>query len=243
MTDQAHGAVWKSDTLTKTYLDGVRAAIPGQAERLDIMLRLIRANGRPVLRFLDLGCGDGILGRVLLCEWPDAHGMFVDFSEAMLNAARALLRDSANQSLLNLDYGDPGWVAHIAGHAPFDVIVSGFSIHHQPDARKREIYTEIHSLLAPGGIFINIEHVKSATPWGERLFEDLFVDRLTEAHAASGKTRAELAREFYNRPDKTANILAPVETQLSWLRELGFEDVDVFSKTFELCLMAGRKGS
>jgi hypothetical protein len=29
-------------------------------------------------------------------------------------------------------------------HAPFDAIVSGYSIHHQPDSRKREIgYEEV----------------------------------------------------------------------------------------------------
>ena len=71
----------------------------------------------------------------------------------------------------------------------------------------------------------------------------LFVDRLVAYHAqaGSGKTRDEMAAEFYDRPDKAANILAPVETQLAWLREIGFTDVDCYSKTFELCVLAGRK--
>ena len=235
-------AVWKSASLTQAYLSGVRAAIPSQAERMDIMLRLLAANGRPVARFLDLGCGDGVLGRVVLGPYPQAHGVFLDFSEPMLAAARAQL--DARHTLLCVDYGDPDWLRSMAGWAPFDAVVSGFSIHHQPDARKREIYAEIHSLLAPGGMFVNIEHVQSATPWGSRIFDEMFVDRLAEYHARhSGKTREQVAEEFYNRPDKAANILAPVDVQLGWLREIGFVDVDCFSKTFELCLFAGRRAA
>jgi tRNA (cmo5U34)-methyltransferase len=37
---------------------------------------------------LDLGCGNGILGKFLLNKFPSAHGLFIDFSEPMLDAAR-----------------------------------------------------------------------------------------------------------------------------------------------------------
>ena len=41
--------------------------------------------------------------------------------------------------------------------------------------------------------------------------------------------------------DKAANRLAPLETQLAWLREIGFRDVDCYWKQFELAVMAGYK--
>jgi tRNA (cmo5U34)-methyltransferase len=236
--------VWQSPDLARRYLSGVRSAIPSQPERIEIMLRLLVANDKPVRFFLDLGCGDGVLGAAILTRFPKASGAFVDFSEPMLAAARAQL-DNGEHAFWNIDYGDPEWVADLRGYLSFDAIVSGFSIHHQPDARKHEIYREIYDLLDPGGIFINIEHVKSATPWGEQVFDTMFVDRLTAYNQALDptRTRADIAAEFYNRPDKAANILAPVETQLTWLREIGFVDVDCYSKTFELCLMAGRKAN
>jgi len=52
---------------------------------------------------------------------------------------------------------------------------------------------------------------------------------------------AHLAQEFYNRPDKEANILAPVELQCNWLRKIGFEDVDCYFKIFELAVFGGRR--
>lgn len=58
---------------------------------------------------------------------------------------------------------------------------------------------------------------------------------------ASGKTRQQVDEEFYSRPDKAANILAPVENQCSWLREIGFVHVDCYFKLFELALFGGIK--
>ena len=39
------------------------------------------------------------------------------------------------------------------------------------------------------------------------------------------------------RPEaEKENIPAPVETQCQWLRDIGFQEVDCFFKTFELAL-------
>ena len=51
----------------------------------------------------------------------------------------------------------------------------------------------------------------------------------------------ELSRTYLERPDKEENILAPVEQQCSWLRDLGFADVDCFFRLFELALFGGRR--
>ena len=40
---------------------------------------------------------------------------------------------------------------------------------------------------------------------------------------------------------KKENILATVEAQCQWLRQIGFADVDCFLKIFELALFGGRK--
>jgi hypothetical protein len=122
---------------------------------------------------------------------------------------------------------------------PFDVVVSGYSIHHQPDVRKREIYQQIFELLVKGGLFLNIEHVSSPSPWVAAVNDELFIDRLHGHH--QHKTRDEVAQEFYHRPDKAANILAPVEAQCEWLREIGYADVDCYLKIFELATFGGRR--
>ncbi len=232
--------VWQSPAVTRTYLRDVRGAIPLAAEQIDILLRVIGAAGRPIERFLDLGCGDGILAAALLERHPRARGVLLDFSEPMLAAARQKLRRLVRRlRFVCADYGDPAWVRLVPGGAPFDAILSGFSIHHQPDRRKRALYAEIFGLLRPGGVFLNLEHVSSPSRWIESAWDDYMIDALHRFHR--GEPRDQVARRYHFRPDKQANILAPMERQCRWLRRIGFEDVDCFFKSFELALFGGRR--
>lgn len=236
--------VWQTNELTQTYLTGIRGAIPLAQEQIDVMMRLIRAACPDVTAVLDLGCGDGILGQAVIDQYPKAKGVFADFSEPMLEAARKRMDGNGRCTFVQLDYGQKGWKNNLPPDLQrYEVIVSGFSIHHQADERKKEVYAELYNLLAPGGIFLNLEHVASHSAWIEHRFEEFFIDALFafQQGIASGKTRQQVDDEFYSRPDKAANILAPVEDQCNWLREIGFVHVDCYLKVFELALFGGIK--
>lgn len=238
-------SLWQTRGLTAAYLEGVRAAIPGADLQLAVLGKIVQTWCPHPTRVLDLGCGDGILGRYLLDLCAPAKVLMIDFSDPMLDAARRQVGEDARVAVLKADFGAPAWLDAVTPHSPLDVVVSGFAIHHQPDARKRVLYAEIHDLLAPGGVFLNLEHVASASSAGERLFDEFFIDHLYELHSASdpGETRAQVADRYYDRPDKKENLLASVNAQCSWLREIGFGDVDCFFKVFELALFGGRKAS
>ena len=236
---------WQSKELAQTFLEGVRGAIPGANFQLEVLSKIV-SMWRPLpSKMLDLGCGDGALGRMLLDTYPTAHMIFADFSEPMLEALRKQIGSNQRAAIMKVDFATPAWAKGFEVEKPFDVIVSGFAVHHQPDDRKKELYAEIYGLLSEGGVFLNLEHVSSATPSGSVLFDSFFVDHLLRFHrdTTPSKTRQEIEEAFYQRPDKKENILAPVETQCQWLREIGFQDVDCFFKVFELALFGGRKAS
>ncbi len=236
--------VWKAPALAASYLHGVRAAVPLATEQIEAMMRLVVARKEPVASFLDLGCGDGILAAALLEKYPDSKGVLLDFSEPMIRSAKTNLQQYGENLVFEIvDYAESSWIQAVASALPFDVVVSGFSIHHQPDERKRQLYSEIHDLLRPGGLFVNIEHVSSPTKWIERVWDNCFIDSMYALTLKEGcaETRDEVAREFYYRPDKHANILAPVELQCDWLREIGYVDVDCYFKVFELAVFGGRR--
>ncbi len=235
--------IWKLPAIVNRYLS-YRAAIPLVHEQIGIMMSILKTRTQPIEKFLDLGCGDGILGATILGTYPNSRGVLADFSEPMLEEARGQLKDYANQLVFeNLDYGDPTWVNRMQAEAPFDAIVSGYSIHHQPDARKRPIYAEIYSLLKPGGWFINIEHIAASSQLAVDLFNNHIIDGRYAIEKANGgsKTRQEILDTFMERPDKDANILLPVEIQCDWLREIGYEEVDCYFRVYELAVFGGRR--
>jgi hypothetical protein len=96
-------------------------------------------------------------------------------------------------------------------------------------------------LLSDGGLFLNLEHVSSPTPRGEEISNDAMTEHLYLRRRERGEevTPEQVRRDFLERPDRAANILASVEEQCGWLRDIGFQDVDCFWKYFELAIFGG----
>jgi SAM-dependent methyltransferase len=241
---QRRDTVWQQPELVQTFINEVRGGVPYAADQIAVMLRVIAAGGVPVRRIADLGCGSGVTAAAILAAHPDAHAVLVDFSEPMMAAARQQLGGrTPTPAFVAADLATPEWAQRIEAHAPFDVIASSYAIHHLPDARKRALYGEIFALLGPAGVFVNIEHVASATARVEAMSDALIVDSIHAFQIRKGgtRTREQVATEFVHRPDKAANILAPVEAQCEWLRAIGYVDVDCFFKVFELAVFGGRR--
>jgi tRNA (cmo5U34)-methyltransferase len=167
-------------------------------------------------RILDLGTGDGRLLALLLEAHPERSGVGVDSSELMLAAARERFAGESRVELVRHDLAEP-----LGELGRFDAVVSSLAIHHLEHARKRSLYTEAFALLEPGGLLANFEHVASPS---ERLHIEFFAT----------------IEEPLEHEDPSDRLL-DVETQLCWLREIGFEDVDCHWKWRELALLAGVK--
>ena len=231
--------VWQNPEVAACFTDQRRGGVLGNEVQRETMLRLLSVVDAPRLTVLDLGCGDGILLETILAAFPNARGVALDGSSAMLQKARERLAGKGVY-FTKADFNDPDWTEMLPVEA-FDAIVSGFAIHHSEDERKRELYAEIFGLLAPGGVFVNIEHVASASPLGEQLFERAYAENVARFRRERGEdvTVEAVLEEMRTRPDKDANRLAPVEMQLGWLRDIGFIDVDCYWKHFELAVLAG----
>jgi tRNA (cmo5U34)-methyltransferase len=214
ITTTAPVNLWTSAGHVRDYL-GRADSIPHRTEGESVLLEFVPKTAR---RILDLGTGSGRL-LALVKSWLDASGVdsvAIDFSPAMLEAvAKRFAGDSSvTIGAHNLDQPLPAL-------GNFDAVVSSFAIHHVGHDRKRALYAEVYGLLNPGGVFCNLEHVSSPTA---RLHEE-FLHRL-------GNTV---------ETEDPSNKLLDLETQLQWLREIGFVDVDCHWKWRELALLVGRK--
>ena len=192
---------------------GAEGRTPHRVEGEQMLLEILP---QKVRRVLDLGCGDGRLLALVLKVRPQAAGTGMDLSPTMLHQARERFAGTPNVTIVEHNLDRP-----LPEVGRFDVVVSGLAIHHCDHDRKRSLYEEIFRLLEPGGIFCNLERVASPAPKLHALF-------LT----AIGSTPV---------TEDPFNKLIDVETQLRWLRSIGFEDVDCYWKWLEFAVFAGSK--
>jgi tRNA (cmo5U34)-methyltransferase len=188
-------------------------SIPHRTEGEAVLLDYIPKDAQ---RILDLGTGDGRLMALLKIDRPQATGIAVDFSAVMLEKAGERFKDDDSIDIISHNLDNP-----LPDLGKFDAIVSSFAIHHVSHDRKYSLYAEIFDRLNPGGVFANLEHVASPNQ---------------KIHA-----------QFYAKigHDSTiedpSNKLLDVETQLGYLRQIGFGDVDCYWKWLELALLIGFK--
>jgi tRNA (cmo5U34)-methyltransferase len=200
--------LWTSNEHARDYLERADS-ISHRGEGESALLEFIPPTTH---RILDLGTSDGRLLSLVRREFLDTEAVAVDFSPTMLEAVRKRFAGESSVSVIahNMDEALPAL-------GEFDAVISSFAIHHLVYERKRALYAEIHGLLNPGGVFCNLEHVASPTP---RLHQE-FLERIG----------------FTVETEDPSNKLLDVETQLGWLREIGFGDVDCAWKWRELALL------
>jgi tRNA (cmo5U34)-methyltransferase len=201
---------WRSHDHVREYLERADL-ISHRGEGESALLEFIPAVPR---RILDLGTGDGRLLALALSAYPEAEAVAIDFSPAMLKAARK--RFSGNSRVRVLEHNLDSFLPDCG---KLDAVISSFAIHHLVHERKRALYGEIYQLLNCGGVFCNLEHVSSPS---ERLHKE-FLHRIG----------------FTVETEDPSNKLLDFETQLGWLREIGFVEVDCQWKWRELALLVG----
>jgi tRNA (cmo5U34)-methyltransferase len=173
-----------------------------------------RAEGEAVLlEQLPIG-----LRRVLDLGTGDGRLIALVMAAPMLERARRRFAGEPRVEILDHNLERP-----LPRMGSFDAVISSFAIHHLEHDRKRALYSEVLEVLEPGGVFCNLEHVSSPTPaLHERFRRAMGIDL---------------------QPEDSTNRCLDVQTQLAWLEELGYEDVDCHWKWMELALICGMKAA
>ncbi len=233
---------WERKEKLFKYVDGARQFFPLAMEQLDTISRVIEMYNPSIENFLDLGCGDGFIGNYIYKLFPYSKGVFLDSSNEMIEKAKRKGIDIQTEFIVQ-DFGKSDWSNSIKSVQSFDLIISGFSIHHIDNDNKKRLYSDIYKLLKPNGLFLNLEHVSSPTERIEQLFSDLFDDCMMDYQKSieDEKTKEEIKELYHDANHKKMNILESVEVQCDWLRQIGFSEVDCFMKIFELALFGGIK--
>lgn len=229
--DRASVIAAKFDSTSATY-DAARARlVPCFMRFYQTAVSLLPFKRDASIDVLDLGAGTGLLAAWIVEAFPQAKMTLVDVAAAMLDRAKTRLASVPHApKIIVADY------ANMPLGGPFDAVVSALSIHHCDDAAKRALFAAIFSALRPGGVFVNAEQVAGPTP-----ALDAEYDRAWHADIrAAGASEEEIAAaEMRMREDRCASL----GTQLAWLRDTGFAEVDCRFKDGRFAVYAGRRAA
>jgi len=210
MESATPASTWRDVDKVEEYVERigrVEARAAGERELADVL-------PRDVARMLDLGCGDGRLMALVLAARPGVQELVgLDNSPPMIERAEARFVDERRTTIVAHDLREP-----LPDLGVFDVVTSGFAIHHLAHERKQSLFGEAANVLRPGGVFVNLEVVECATP--------------------------ALQAEFYERIGRPGgdpeDVLSTVEPQLEWMRAAGLDDVDCYWRWRGFALLVGR---
>jgi ubiquinone/menaquinone biosynthesis C-methylase UbiE len=176
---------------------------------------------------LDLGGGTGLFSALLLAQRPVGRLCLLDGSAGMLEQARGRFAADARLTYRLDDMAS----ADLGG--PWDLVISALAIHHLADVQKRALYQRVRRALKPGGLFVNAEQVAGPNPIADARYSRLWHEQIRQLGVSEQEIVKARERMSYDR-------CSPVGSQLQWLSEAGFSDVDCSFKAWRFAVFSGR---
>lgn len=214
---------------TADYVGLMERLIPQYVAQQQFLCELIPFDRNSPIRILDLGAGPGVLTEQALQIFPHASAVAFDLTREMLEVCEQRL--ASLKGRFEVRQGD--FKTDPLGEN-YDVILAGLTLHHVEDEQRRKIFSKLLAALRRGGIFLAREIVTD---------EDPFV---TEWHYALWRSFIRSKGEddaYWYGKHRQKDHPAPVERQLAWLREAGFEHPACHWRYWNFAIISARSPS
>lgn len=210
------------------YDDLRRRLIPCFDDFYGTALKLIQDwQKRKSIDVLDIGAGTGLFSVMVAQEFHVGRLCLLDGSAAMLTTARGRFQTGESIEYRVADMTD----ADLGG--PWDLVISALAIHHLSDDEKRVLYRRIRHALKPGGLFVNAEQVAGPNHVADLRYAQIWLEQIRY----HGVSEPEIVKA---QERMSHDKCAPVGSQLEWLAEAGFADVDCSFKSWRFAVFSGR---
>jgi tRNA (cmo5U34)-methyltransferase len=217
------------DATAGGYDQARRRLVPGFDDFYGAALAELRFAPDADLKIIDLGAGTGLFTDMAARRFPNARFTLIDLSEEMLAKARLRLGDGERFAFRTAD------LSRVRLQAGADAVISALAIHHLPDRDKYDLYRRAYMALKPGGVFVNAEQVAGATGTLHSRYHWAWMADIRSLGAQPDEIDQALQRMQQDRP-------TPLDTQLGWLRRIGFEQVDCVYRRGMFAVFSGEMG-
>jgi SAM-dependent methyltransferase len=240
--------------------------MPDREERFTALIDAVAAAvGRPDPLVLDLGCGPGSLSTRLLDRLPGASVVAIDADAVLLALGRAAAAGSGRAGLRFADHDlrSAGWAAALGLDRPADAAVSTTALHWLGPGELTRMYAEVASVLRPGGVLLNGDHLADDEQTAPALVKlgRALIEAEEQRQPASGRGEdwaqwwsavladPALAREAASREQRTAgphhhgSESPHLQTHVTALRAAGFTEIGTLWQRGSNRLLCGILGA
>ena len=209
----------------------IRRLIPYYEQMLDALVAALPFSKSQSIRVVDLGCGTGTIARWIKDIYPQAKITCVDIAEKMLQIARAKLSDAGNDVRYQL-----GNFEDYQFDTTYDVAISSLALHHLvTDKDKIKFYHQIYDRLTPGGVFYNADIILGSSSYLQKHYMEKWREYMLLQVTVEEIEQKWLPQHY--EEDRPANLMS----QLAWLQNIGFIEIDVIWKYYNFAVYGGRK--
>ena len=195
------------------------------------------------IRILDLGVGTGYLTHKIVEKFSNATVVAIDAAEMMIDKAKIRLKDKLGQITFKTTTFQelPDKVKDVA---ELDAVVSAFALHHLQREEKLKLFQYIHSVLKPGGWFVNCDIFNAIDPANEALYRRLLYKGTQERSRSlkhEEKSLDYIASEYTSKEKRDGDHPLSITEETQLLTEAGFRMVDCFWKEYREAVYGGTK--
>ena len=228
------------EAASDVYRKLLTIAVPDREEQIAVLLSLLPCPApssgagvrsvKPEFKIVELGCGTGTLSFAFLDQFPSVELWALDGSRSMREkASRTLNRFGDRVRVLPFELTSNDWHPLLD---EADAVVSSLCLHHLTGEGKRKLFSVIQRRLSAEGAFLVADLVAPQQRGAKEVFQSSW--DLSAEVGAKAAGSPELYRSFceeewnvYRFPDPVDHP-SPLSSQLSWLSEAGFKNVDCF---------------
>ncbi|HMK53372.1 MAG TPA: methyltransferase domain-containing protein [Methanobacteriaceae archaeon] len=207
----------------------IKTLIPHYQDMIRALVCTLPFHSQEEITILDIGSGTGNVSLALKERFPNAHITCLDLAEKMIQQTRAKMNDYSD---VNYVVGD---LRDLNTENEYDAIVSSLAIHHLSRAEYQSCYGNIYTALKSGGVFYNADNLQSSSKYLNQVYIERWKDFMLQHHDSE-----EIDNVWFPKHYEEDNP-QPLSDHLDWLKEAGFQDVDVVWKYYYFGVYGGKK--